>query len=863
MQAKQWQQIEDLFHSVMAIGRGERSHYLSQACGGDASLRAEVESLVTAFEQSEYLLEHPAFDLGIEVLCLNGTNALVDSVVGGYKVLKPLGSGGMGDVYLAEDMRLDRKVALKFISRDLVENDWARLQLMREAKAVAMLDHPNICQVYGVEEHEGQSFIVMQYVEGQTLSDMIRKQELHGDQLLPVAQQIAGAVAEAHAHGIIHRDIKPKNIMITRAGQVKVLDFGLAKTIQKNGNLEVAADSISHLSSSGLTPGTVAYMSPEQLRAEKLDYQSDIFSLGTVFYEMMTGKNPYARDNHAEIISAILTTTPPPLKQTSPHTPREFDRIVQRCLEKEKEKRYQSAADLLHDLKVGREGFTWKSLRPYLTARTGTAIAIVTVLLITAIYLAVWLNRPRSLVVLPIINESHDHSIEYLGDGLTDSLNRRLSGLTKLRVKPPSLVSGYKQTGIDPLKIGRELGVDAVLVGSISGSKEVPVLKSRLISTADGSTLWEAQYNVQLDQVFSIEADVSQQVAAKLEFWSSEDRRRIRAKQEVQNAEARKQYWLGRYFWRNRDNDNSLLTAISHFNSAIALEPAYAQAHAGLADCYVVGNVVTYGHMNTKEAMKKAEWAAKAALDLDDTLPEAHTSLGVVNLKYYWNWTEAERHFRRAIELNPEYAPAHYSYSSLLTIQGRTAESKSESEIAKDLDPFSPSVALNICRVLYFARNFDQAMNCFDKLAQEQPNFNAGRYARGLMYLQQAKYPEALSILENLYANDKRLAGAALGYTYGVMGKQTEARRILNEMEAFSDLPPQEVALIYVGLGEMDQALTRLEQSAEEHFAPFAYLAVDPMFERLQTNPRFINLLQRYNLPLPRPSPWMRGPAVS
>src|SRR6266404_3340314 len=324
MKSKDWDHIEGLFHAALAMESGQRPHYLRQACSGNESLQKEVESLISAIESSNGLMEQPVFELGLKVLGGN-VDSMVGRKVGGYKILKLLGRGGMGEVYLAEDTRLGRKVALKFLSPEFVGDNWAKRQLIKEAQSVAILDHPNICPVYGIEEHEGHSFIVMQYVEGETLADIIRPQALSADRLLPLSRQIVGALAEAHAHGIIHRDIKPKNIMVTNSEQVKVLDFGLAKTIQQKQSSEAAADSVSHLSQLGLVPGTVAYMSPEQLRGEKLDYRSDIFSLGTVLYEMATGKNPYAQETNAEIISAVLTIKPAPFRQTSAQTSREFD----------------------------------------------------------------------------------------------------------------------------------------------------------------------------------------------------------------------------------------------------------------------------------------------------------------------------------------------------------------------------------------------------------------------------------------------------------------------------------------------------------------------------------------------------------
>lgn len=856
MASERWQRTEELFHATLQLEAAERAGFLSGECLGDEDLRKEVESLIAASENSPTFIDQPELNLGMRVLSSESSNSLIGKSVGPYKIVSALGKGGMGEVYLAEDTKLGRKVALKFLSPEFVGDNWAKRQLIKEAQAVAMLDHPNICPVYGIEEDEGHSFIVMQYVEGETLSDLIRVQRPQPTQVLALAKQIVGALAEAHAHGIIHRDIKPKNIMVTPGGQVKVLDFGLAKTMQKKG-LDVGEDSVSHLSQSGLVPGTVAYMSPEQLRGEKLDYRSDIFSVGTVLYETVTGKNPYAHETNADIISAILTTSPASFKKTSPPL-RDLDRIVQKCLEKDRDGRYQSASDLLLDLEGSRKlSERRRRLSDYVTVPTTTTFALLLLLVVALVFIYFQVTRPKSVAVLPIFDASNEHSLQYLGDGLTESITNRLSGLTKLRVKASTLVSGYKGPDIDPLLVGRNLGVDAVLLGRISGGKELPVLKATLISTANGSTLWEGQYSIDLEQVFSVEADISRATASKLEFRSGADETRIGATRDAQKPEARKEYWLGRYYWRNRDNNHTLDAAIEHFNAAIRLEPAYAKAYAGLADCYALGNVVAFGQMGTKEAMTRAERAAKDALELDETLPEAHTSLGLVNLKYYWNWQEAEKQFKRAIELQPDYAPAHDGYASLLIITRRFDEALIQSGIAKDLDPFSPPTAATVCRGLYFAQRYNESMNCFDKLVQDHPDYSGGRYSRGLIYLQQGKSQEALAIFEALYQQDKRLAGAALGYSYGVTGKSVEARTVLAEMLSLSkstNLPPQEIALIYLGLGDRDNALTFLEQSAEQHFAPFATLGIDPLFEKLQSDQRFIDLTRRYNLPLSRSS---------
>ncbi|MDX6712089.1 MAG: eukaryotic-like serine/threonine-protein kinase [Blastocatellia bacterium] len=848
--------IEAIFHSALDLEPEERDAFLISACSDDVALYAEVKSLIAAFEDGDSFFEEAAFDLGMRVMASNSTGSMSGKEVGGYRILSPLGKGGMGEVYLAEDTRLGRNVALKFLSSEFIGDNWAKRQLIKEAQSVAMLDHPNICTVHGIEEFDGQSFMVMQYVEGQTLADLIRSNSLSANQILPLAQQIATALAEAHAHGIIHRDIKPRNIMVTPTGQVKVLDFGLAKTIRQGQSLET--ESIGYLSQAGLVIGTVAYMSPEQLRGERLDYRSDIFSFGTVLHEMLFGTNPYAHGSNAEIISAILSQDPAPVKNTSSLIHRELCRIVQRCSKKTKSQRYQSINDLIVDLESLER--TTGGQRPRaltLSIRATSFLALLALTIAVFAFVYTRFTRPRTIAVLPFVNETGNPDLEYMGDGLTDSIISRLSGLSKLRVKARTVVSGYKGDNFDPKRIGQELHVDAVLTGRIIGSATSPNLEATLVDTADGSQLWKAQYALDSEKVFAVETDVAGSVTATLVLRPTEDERRIRSARRAQNPEAGREYWLGRYFFRNRDNNNALELAIAHFDAAIKLEPTYASAHAGKADCFASANSVAYGHMNTKEAMTKAEQSARDALDLDETLPEAHTSLGMVNLKYRWNWTEAEKHFKRAIELDPDYAPAHYGYSSLLTVTGRHTESLTQSEKARDLDPFSPASALNVCRVIYFARRYDQATACFDKLVQDQPNYKGGLYARGLMYLQQGKHPEALAIFEDLYKKDKRLAGAALGYTYGLTGRKVDARRVLSEMQQLlepTNLPPQEIALIYLGLGEIDSAVSWLEKAADEHFAPLLYLSIDPLFDNLHSDPRFLDLARRYNLPLPHPA---------
>ncbi len=869
MSKRDLSEVETVFHAVLERPREDREAYLEQACNGDQSLYADVLSLIFALDKRENIIERPALDLGFRVLSQSTTPALIGTTPGSYKIISSLGRGGMGEVYLAEDTKLSRRVALKFLSPQFVGDNAAKRQLMKEAQAVAQLDHPNICAVYGFEEHNEYCFIVMQYVEGETLASLIAAKSLTVETVVELTEQIVGAIAEAHAHGIIHRDIKPGNIMVTKTGQVKVLDFGLAKVIQRKQNLDAGADSLSHLSQNEILQGTVAYMSPEQLRGEKLDYRSDLFSVGTVLYEMLAGVNPGLIRNkeslHDEsthnkklaVISSILSIKPIPLRQLSIPVSAELEGIVQRCLEKNKEARFQSASDLLIGLQEiqarNPSRFTWSS---FINVRTAAMLFLVLLFAAISAYVYLQLNRVRTVAVLPIKNEGGPE-LDFLADGFTESFTGKLSGLSRLRVKPQSLLQGYKRQNVDPAKIARDIGVDGVLVGKITGGPELPVLQVSLIAK-DGSELWENQYSVALEKVFQIESEVAQRVTDKFELRSAEDLKRIQAARNPENAEARKEYWMGKYYWGLRDNDGTLALAIQHFQNAIKLVPSYAKAHAGLSDCYVFASSPAYGKMDTRTAMRLAEKAARDAIELDPSLSDPHSALGTLNFRFYWNWQEAEARFKHAIELQQDNFQAHYNYSNLLIVLGRGEEAIAESKIAWDLNPFAPVATLNVCRAQLFARKLDEARLCYEKVFRDYPEFTAGRYSRSLQYLRDKKYEEAIAILEGIYANDRRFGGGLLGYAYAVTRRTKDAERILNELKGIQPNPDgtggiasQELAFIYIGMGKMQEAIDLLEHSAAEHYPPFAYLPLDPLFPDLHAEPRFIALAKRYNLPTP------------
>jgi serine/threonine protein kinase/tetratricopeptide (TPR) repeat protein len=850
--------IEEIFHVAMNVEPDDRADYLDSACEHDEDLRLEVESLVVAYESGSHLLDENAVTLAMRLMGSKSADSMVGQEVGSYRILGALGQGGMGAVYLAEDSRLNRKVALKFLSSDFVTDNWAKRQLIKEAQAVAMLDHPNICAVYDFEEIGDHSFIVMQYVEGQTLADLICKKSIRTDQIVPLAQQIVSALADAHAHGIIHRDIKPKNIMVTPSEQVKVLDFGLAKTIPKT--FEDATESISQLSKDGLLVGTVAYMSPEQLRGEKLDFRSDLFSLGTVLYEMACGKNPYAHKTNAEVISAIMSREPQSLRQVSLNCPKDLEQIVCKCLQKDRAERYQSATELLIDLDTLHKGFTLPPpISTYLNIRYAALAAVLLLVFVVSIFVyQTWASAGHTLAVLPIQCEGITPPNQCLGPTVTENLVKALSHRRGLRVAESKVVpSLFGSQAATPQKIGQELNADIVMFGKITRSQNGYVLTTRLERVSDGSRIAEVQNPLNPDKLSWLEQWVSFQTAIQLQLPMNEEDKTVfnaLAAQQNMNGDAAQLYSTGRVYWQRRDGEN-IQRAIDNFTQATEIDPSYAQAWAGLADCYVLMNTVRYGDLASSDSMMKAEAAAKQAIRLNDNLAEAHNAYASVLMKGHWDWDNAEKEFKRAIALEPDYSPAHWGYSALLAHTGRIDEALVESERARELDPFYPAAALNHCRNLYFARQIDQADTCLNDIAKDHPNYSTGNYMHGLIYLAQGKIQEATQIYEAVYANDKRLGGAMLGYCYAIANRRADAERVLNEMQALQNqphslpLPPQELAIIYLGLGDLDHAFPLFQKAADEKYPPLMGIFIDPLFDRYRSDPRFVELAREVKLP--------------
>jgi len=614
--------------------------------------------------------------------------------------------------------------------------------------------------------------------------------------------------------------------------------------------------------------GTVAYMSPEQLRGEKLDFRSDIFSLGTVLYEMACGKNPYFHKTNAEVISAIMSREPESLRQASIQCPRDLELIVNKCLRKDRAERYQSAAELLIDLDNIQKGFALpKRLSPYLNVRFAALAAMLLLVSVVSIFIyQTWASAGHTLAVLPIVCEGVEPQTQCMGPAMTENLVRALSRRRGLRVTSskvsPSL---YGPQAASPEKVGRDLNADTVLFGRISRGESGLILTTRLESVRDGSRIAEESYPLNPDKMSMLEQRLSIETAFYLQLPMNEEDKNLfsaLAAQQNRNAEAMELYLSGRTYWSKRDGQN-IQKAIDSFLQATEKDPLYAKAYAGLADCYVLMNTVAYGSLATKDAMTKAEWAAKQALKIDDNLAEAHNAYAAVLMKGHWDWENAEKEFKRAIALNPDYSPAHWGYSNLLATTGRFSEAITEGALARDQDPFSPPAIMNYCRVLYFARQFDQASACFDRLTQEQPNYTGGKYVQGALYIQQGRIDEATRIYEEIYAKNKARGAAMLGLCYGLANRRADAERVLSELQEVQKqqyVPPQEFAIIYLGLNDLNHALPLFRQAIADRFPPAQTIFIDPLFDRLRSDPAFVAMAREVKLP--SRTPGSSAPAV-
>ncbi|MCM3906464.1 MAG: tetratricopeptide repeat-containing serine/threonine-protein kinase, partial [Pyrinomonadaceae bacterium] len=863
MTPERWQQIEHLLQAALECEPAERAALLARECDGDPGLLAEVESLIATVPAVQGFLKGNAFEDAVVLFDEAESDSLIGRQIGHYLIEKELGSGGMGEVYLAQDLSLGRNVALKLLDPGRTGDGAMRLRFLREARLASSLDHPNICTIHEVGEAEDRLFIAMQYVEGETLRRAIGGRPLGLDSFLSISLQVAEALAEAHSRGIIHRDIKPGNIILNSRGQAKVLDFGLAKLLDRPDG-----EADSHLTMTGVVMGTPASMSPEQARGERVDHRSDIFSFGVVLYEMATGRIPFSGRSKADVISALLTQQHTPAADLNKEITAHLSAVIDRALAKEPDERYQTMDQMIADLRqvvVGSDRLPTASelsraveplvpprrqglfggLGRRIQSRMAVVLLSLIAVMLAVLALLIYSSRPeqtkpgnqiKSIAVLPfkpLIAGSRDEALEL---GMADTLINKLSNIRQVTVRPLSAVRKYSGLEQDAAAAGLAQKVDAVLDGNIQRSGEKVRISVRLVRVADGQEIWAEQFDEKFTDIFSVQDSVSTKVSVLLAETLTGEEKELLTKRQTGDVEAYQLYVLGRYHL-NRLTDEGFRKGRDYFQRAIDRDGNYALAYAGLADAY--NRLSGWNAISPKEGFPSAKAAAMKALELDDKLAEAHTMLGVVKFFYDWDWAGTEREFRRALEINPSHSDAHQMYSYYLSAMGRYEEALAEMRRAQELDPLSLEKTAGIGEMLYHQRQYDQAIEQYQKVLEMDPNSGFAHWAIGNVYVQKGRYAEAIAEYQKAMplSGDSPDEPGSLACAYALSGKRREALVILEELKERSKrsyVSPTVLAFIYTAFGEKDQAFEWLDRAYDGRDFILVQLKAEPTFDSLR-----------------------------
>ncbi len=872
--------IEKIFLSAVEQEPDQVNAFLDTACCGDAVLRREVEVLMASDQRTGGFIEGSSVGLASRIIQNQQADSLVGQTIGHYKISESIGTGGMGEVYLATDVVAGRKAALKLLPMRFT-GDAARLKrFQQEARAVVALNHPNILTVYEIGEDHSINYIASELIEGETLRQRLTRGPIQLSEAVDVAIQVVSALAAAHQAGIVHRDIKPENIMLRPDGYVKVLDFGIAKlaesafaqppsvaaaTFGVPGAMDRGAESVTLAQTNlGSILGTTSYMSPEQACGAQIDKRTDIWSLGVVLYEMVTGHAPFAGDTPRDVMSSILEREPPPLARYTAHTPAELQQIISKTLRKDRDERYHGAHELLDALKDFRRKLETESERaaaPLWLRWTRSPAALVLVLTIAALALALpfyWhrnvttaASLDKSIAVLPFENASKDPNAEYLSEGISEALINSLSELQRLRVIARSTAFQYKGKDVDPRRVGRELQVTSVLTGRVQQSQDALSIQVDLVDAVTGAQLWGEEYVRKISDVIAVKQAIAREVTAKLKLKLTGEEQRRLAKGDSTNPEAYQFYLRGRYFWNKRTSDG-IKQAIEHFQKSIERDPDFALGYVGLADSYT--GLTFYNFAAPQETMPKAKESATKALALDNTLAEAHASLAHILMNYDWKWSEAEKEFRRSIELKPEYPTAHQWYAiHYLTARGRLEEAVQEMKKALELDPASLVMNTFMGATFYYAGRYDEAIDQCRRTIQMDPTFAVAHWHLGLVYEQKQLLDAAIEEFKKAISlsGGSPLMRAALGRAYAESQKKYEANEMLNELNELAKrqyVSAYELAKIYVALGNNEQAFQLLTKASAEHSFHLVNLNVCPQLNSVRSDPRFQELVQRVGL---------------
>ena len=870
---ERWQRIARIYELTVDVDPAAREAFLSEACAGDPSLRAEVESLLRE-DESPVLLDRPVWATAAPLF-----DAVADlpsgATLGPYRIKDPVGAGGMGQVFCATDTRLNRLVAIKVLPGDLARDEGMRSRFSHEARAVAALTHPHICTLYDVGRHEEIDFLVMEYLEGDTLASRLAKGQLPPEQALTHAIEIASALDHAHRHGIVHRDLKPANIMLT-AGGAKLLDFGLAKFRPvTDGDVAQATDTTHAVATDdpsgpgvrevgeagdrtltrrGAILGTLRYMSPEQLEGRPVDARSDLFSFGALLHEMLTGKRAFDGDSAATLRAAILEREPPPVSLLQPAVPPAVDQILRRCLAKDPAKRWQTAADLLRELKRVSE-----STR----RRAWTGWLLPAAILVAAIAgLAVWLSvdtlRPwlapartsqvRSLAVLPLEDLSAVRDQEYFVDGITDQLIADLAAIRQLRVISRSSVMHYQGARTPVPIIAHQLNVDAVIAGSVVRAGDRVRITVTLIDGSSGDVRWAQTFERDLRDVLALQREIARTITGKVHITLTPTEQARLANAAPVDPEIHRQVLLGRHH-AAKSTEEELRKAVQVFEQVTVQDPTNAAAYAGLAEAHM--GLSGY-YVPPQEAMPNAKRAAEAAIRLGESLADAHAALGFIHLVYDWDGPAAEKSLQRALELNPTLATARLHYAAYLTTQARHDEAALEIRRAVEFDPVSIRTNAIATNLLLFARRNNEAIALARRGLEFEPNAAFTLAFQGVAYAEEGRFAEAVDNMQRAATLDKSPTIVGLrAHVLAIAGQRDAAARLIRQLEESTKhryFCPYEIGAAYVSLGDRDTAYKWFRKGVEGRADCMAWLGVEPWIESFRSDPRYATLLQEIGL---------------
>jgi eukaryotic-like serine/threonine-protein kinase len=762
---------------------------------------------------------------------------MLDKTLGHYQIISQIGKGGMGEVYLAKDLKLGRDVAIKVLPEEFARDAARVTRFQQEAKLLASLNHPHICTIHDIDEHAGQHFIAMELLEGRTLNQSMRERHLTVDEILTLMLEVTDGLAAAHAKGIIHRDIKPMNLFITAAGHVKILDFGLAKLVPEGSNRSAGerASGLSTettaewLTSPGMAVGTVAYMSPEQALGKELDARTDLFSLGVVLYEMAAGRLPFQGETPAAQIDRLLHQVPTSPVRLNPDVPDILEQIIQKAIEKDREIRYQSATDLLTDLK--------RLKRERESGRTAVLSTV---------------EKPRlpSLAVLAFTNMSADKENEYFCDGLSEEIINALCNIRGLRIAARTSAFSFKGKEVDIREVGEKLNVSTVLEGSVRKSGQRLRITAQLINVEDGCHIWSGQFDKEMKDIFDIQEEISLTIVDRLKLELLKGEKEKILKRSTENPEAYECYLKGRHIW-NRRNMNNFPQGLQYFQQAIEKDPDFALPYVGIADTFAI--LGGFGFLAPHHAYTQAKNAAQKALRLDPDLAEVQATLGWIAMFYDRDWPASEKHFLKAIQMKPEYALAHHWYKNYLMCMGRIDEAIQEMRVACSLEPHDSINPAHLGQALGYSGRLDESIEVLEKVIESDPQFALAHFFQAGSFAAKGMWKETIAGFQKTVelTSGAIFALSTLGFAYGAVGMKDKALEILKQLDDSSGeryVGPLWKAMVWMGLGKKSQALDNLEKAYEERESFLVFMNIQSIYNSLRSEPRYKNLLRKMNL---------------